>query len=84
MAGSPTQSTPPAQVTWSVTSQQEVTRADPTGRFVPGVLVGFRTTAGVDGTVFVPDSQFTPETVRAMVQARVQRLSAVGALQGQA
>lgn len=67
---------------WTITTQQETTAPDQSGRYVPGVRIGFRTREGISGTVFVPDTQYTPENVRALVTARVVQMLLVGGLQG--
>lgn len=69
-------------ITWNVTTQQETTRPDSTGRFVSGVLVTFTTSNGLSGSVFVPDAQYTPDNVRSAIQARVEQMVGVQSLQG--
>lgn len=67
---------------WAVTTQQETTRPDSTGRFVQGVLIGFQTSDGLTGTVFVPDTQYTPDYVKQVIQARVDVMSGIQGLNG--
>lgn len=68
--------------TWKVISQQETSGQNDQGAYVHGVTVTFQTTKGVTGTVFVPDSVYNADTVRARVQARVDAMHDVHALQG--
>lgn len=68
--------------TWSVTAQQQQTAQDSTGNYVAGVKVTFVTGSGLSGSVFVPESQYNAETVRAMVAARVEAMAAIAALNG--
>lgn len=70
------------QSTWNIVSQQETTRQDQTGRFVPGVMIGFRTGSGIGGTVFIPDSQYTVENARRQIQERVDLMESVHGLKG--
>lgn len=70
------------KVTWNVTTQSETTRPDGTGRFVSGVLVGFQTSNGLQGSVFVPDSQYNADQVQQLVQSRVDQMVGVQSLKG--
>lgn len=74
--------TTPAAPAWTVTGQQETAGPDANGVYVPGVRVTFRLASGQVGQVFVPNDTFTPDGVRAAVQARADTLAAVAALQG--
>lgn len=67
---------------WTVESQMETTDLGPAGQFVPGIRVTFKTRHGVVSSVFVPRERFTPETVRAAIQAHAEDLDAVQALTG--
>jgi len=75
-----TQPTAPPQ--WTVTTQQEVTQPDATGRYVQGVKVGFQTVEGILGSVFIPDAQYSAQNVQQAVQARVDQMRSVQTLQG--
>ncbi len=67
---------------WHVTTQvQQAGRAD-NGAFVPGVLIGFETDNGHQGTIFLPQAQYTPEAIAAAVSKRVQLMRDVGGLTG--
>lgn len=67
---------------WTVTSQVPTTAADAQGTYVPGFRVQFRTAAGLTGSVFVPETDYAVETVRAAINARAALLSGVAALEG--
>lgn len=67
---------------WFVTTQMETQRLDPSGAFVQGVQVSFRTAEGATGSVFVPRADFNVEKVRAMVAAAAAEVSAVANLRG--
>lgn len=71
---------PPAVPSWQVTGQAERTDIAADGTPVRGMVVYFTTGAGHQGSVFVPASQYTPDTVRAMIAAAAARMDAVGAL----
>jgi hypothetical protein len=52
----------------------------PSGAPVRGMKVAFRLADGTTGSVFVPDTQYTAENVRAAILARVAVLEAVKGL----
>lgn len=68
--------------TWEIIAQREDYRPGPSGAFVSGVVVTFRTASGATGSVFVPDTQYTTEAVRQAVAARAAAMEAVAALKG--
>ena len=68
--------------TWQVASQQEGSGQNDQGAYVHGVTVTFTTAKGITGTVFVPDAIYNADTVRARIQARVNAMHDVHALQG--
>lgn len=72
----------PDKVSWSVVSQSETTAPDATGRFVAGVRVGFQTSNGLQGTVFVPDAQYSADYVQQLIQTRVDQMQGVQTLRG--
>lgn len=74
-----TDSTAPA---WQVTQQQEVTDLGPSGAYVAGVKVTFRTAAGAVGSVFLPHDAYGVEQVRKAISERAATLDAVARLQG--
>lgn len=65
---------------WSVTSQNPATRPDRTGRVVPGYDIYFTTSGGHSGSIFVPNAQFTPESVKPLLQLAANNLDAIGNL----
>ena len=67
---------------WTVTAQQETRQQAPNGVFLPGVLVSYRTEAGIVGSVFLPDRDYTVENVRRAIAERVTLHNAVGELTG--
>ena len=64
----------------TITGQIETVGRDPAGAIVQGVTVHFQIQAGVNGSVFVPKSTFSTDTVRAAVRAAATQLDE---LQGQ-
>lgn len=73
----------PAAPRYTVTQQAEVTDIGPTGAYVSGVRVTFRTATGSIGSVFLPSDQYTVDGVRQAVDERCATMEAVSAL-GQA
>ncbi|HUZ84158.1 MAG TPA: hypothetical protein VMU66_05650 [Gaiellales bacterium] len=67
---------------WEITAQREDYRPGPTGAFVAGVVVTFRLPSGTTGSVFIPDSQYSAEIVRAAIAARAAVMEAVNTLTG--
>lgn len=67
---------------WTVIGQREDYRPGPTGAFVPGVVITFRTAGGHTGSVFLPDTAYTIEIARAAIAARAIALDAVGLTTG--
>lgn len=67
---------------WEVIGQVPDVGANDQGVFVQGVTVTYRTASGVVGKVFVPQSQFTADQVRAIVTERAGHSEAVAQLKG--
>ena len=67
---------------WQITGQREDYRPGPTGAFVSGVVVTFSIPSGASGSVFVPDAQYSPASVRALVDARAAAMEAVAGMTG--
>jgi hypothetical protein len=65
---------------WSVTTQSEGMGIGANGLATRGVTVGFTTPDGTAGSVFVPESQYNADNVRALIVARVATLEAVKGL----
>lgn len=76
------QSPPPEKATWKIEYQRESTIPNPAGGFQTGMTVGFRTSHDVVGSVFLPYASYTPERVRAAIQARVDQIDNVHNLAG--
>lgn len=55
---------------WTVTSSTPATNIDSSGRVIKGYQVTFTTGLGHNGTVFVPESQYQPDMVRAAIKAQ--------------
>lgn len=79
---SETTPTPSPAPAWRVTGQVEDTRVSVDGRVETGVKVLFRTAAGVDSSVFVPNAQYSATAVLAAISERVAVLDAVSGLTG--
>lgn len=62
---------------YEITSQAETFDRGPSGSFVQGVQVAFRTRSGATGSVFVPYAEYTVERARAMVGERAAAMDAV-------
>ena len=67
-------------ITWQVISQQETSQIGPTGQFVSGVKVMFRTGSGAEGSVFVPWTSYSPGQVKDLIAARAADVEAVAGL----
>lgn len=67
-------------VSWKVLQVTDGQGQDATGRFVNGKNVTYQLSAGQTGTVFVPASQFDPDTVKSMVAAAAGNLAQVANL----
>ena len=67
---------------WTIIGQAETFQTDDAGAFVPGVTVTFQLPGGQAGSVFVPNSKYTVEGVKAAVTARASAMAAVSQLQG--
>lgn len=70
---------PPA---WVITAQMETTDVGPQGTYVSGVKVTFRTAAGVMGSVFVPQADYTVDRIRALINERAAVMDNVAGLTG--
>lgn len=67
---------------WTVISQREDFQAGPSGNLTAGVVVTFTTASGITGSVFVPNADYQPEKVRALIAARAASMEAVHKLTG--
>jgi hypothetical protein len=69
--------TTPGGVAWRVINVADSTGQDATGRWVAGRAVTYQLQSGATGTVFVPNSLFSADSVRAAVAAEAATLDAV-------
>lgn len=68
----------PGTVQWKITGQIiEQTRTGQTGQPQRGKVITFQLSTGQQGTVFVPDAQFTPDGVKAAIQPIAENLDSV-------
>lgn len=74
--------TPGAGPTWQVTSVTPETIIDAANRPARVQVVTFRLADGTPGTVNIPESNFTAQTVREAVTAAAENLQAVLNLRG--
>lgn len=70
----------PVQATWMVDSQLQRTTVNPSGQVEEGYTVNFHTGQGHYGSVFVPNTRYNADNVRAAVQAQANLLDEVGSL----
>lgn len=75
--------TEPEVPLWTVTSQQESVDLASNGTYVQGTRITFRTRSGAMGSVFVAPGDYTPERVRALLQARAADMEAVHLMSGE-
>lgn len=66
--------------TWTVDSQTPRTKVNRANQVEDGFEVAFTTGQGHSGTVFVPESRYNRDTVRAMIAAKAELIDGVGAL----
>ena len=70
-------------VTWAVTAVAQDTQYSPTAAPIPGKRVSFSTSAGYDGTVFIPDAVFGDlDAVRQVIDGEVTKVAAAHGLTG--
>jgi hypothetical protein len=67
---------------WRIESQIEDIQPAGAAGFTRGFKVGWITDSGIRGTVFVPETQYTPENVTALVSAAVANAALVAGLSG--
>lgn len=73
----------PAPVTWQVTTQQSTTGRLPDGGFGPVWQIGYKTSTGATGYVWLPPAQAQDiDQVRAAIQAEVDGVAARHVLTG--
>ena len=68
---------------WEVIGQAEdYAQVNGEGPFTQGVVVTFRTAAGVQGSVFVPRADYSEDRVRELIHARASVANAIAAMTG--
>lgn len=67
---------------WTVTSQAQVTEQDQTGNYVSGWRIYFTMTSGTTGSVFIPQTIYTADNVKAAIQTQVAEMMNVEGLTG--
>lgn len=73
----------PADLTsWTVTGQNEYTQVTPGGGPVAGMRVFYTTAKGHSSSIFVPQAQYNPVTVRALISRAAANLDEIGSLSG--
>ena len=65
---------------WKVTAQQTATGQDSNGSFVRGRNITYQLADGTSGSVFVPNSNYTPDAVKAAIAADAEKVQAVAQL----
>lgn len=66
--------------TWVVNSQTPRSKVNGANQVEEGYDVAFTTGQGHTGTVFVPESRYNRDNVRALIAAKAELLDGVGAL----
>ena len=64
---------------WNVTGQRQTTMMQ-AGQLVQAMEVSFTTTSGVNGSVVIPLSSYSTDSVREAVDTRTAAIDAVGQL----
>jgi hypothetical protein len=67
---------------WSITFQEPATDLGLNGRPVSGMRVHFKTSSGIDGQVFVANTQYSAPAVAAAVADKAAQIEAVQRLKG--
>lgn len=67
---------------WSIIGQREDYRPGPGGAFILGRVVTFQTSAGDQGTIFLPVEQYTADNVKAAIDKLADTMLAVSDLTG--
>jgi hypothetical protein len=64
---------------WQVVGQRQTTVQSPSGGFEDAMLVSFKTSTGIQGSVTVPLSQYTADSVSRLISERVTAIEQVNA-----
>lgn len=70
------------QTGWAVEYQQETIDLGADGRAVQGVKVGYVTSKGNHGSVFIDKARYSPDNVKAAIAAAAAQMDAIHALTG--
>lgn len=65
---------------WKVTQQQTASGQDANGSFVRGRNITYQLADGTTGVVFVANTSYTPEAVKAAIAADAEKVAAVAQL----
>lgn len=65
---------------WKVTQQQTASGQDANGNFVRGRNITYQLADGTTGSVFVANSNYTPDSVKAAIAADAEKVAAVAQL----
>ena len=74
---------PRQPIGWRITQQTPGMGRMANGPYVQGVNIMFALDNGLSGTVFVPNDQYNPQTVRDAIQIAAQRMNEIHQLSGQ-
>ena len=69
--------TPTPMGGFTITSQVEGQYQTPTGQWAQGMKITFATPDGLQGSVTVPESGYTPDNVRAAIATKLATMRAV-------
>lgn len=73
----------PQPLKWTITNTVPTMGIGPDGKPAKGQDVSYQLETGDSGVIFVPDSQFNPTQVGALVSAHATNLVAIKGLTGQ-
>lgn len=73
---------PAAPSSWKVEYQTETVGLGSDGRPTEGVKVGFVTSHGVHGSIFLPKARYNANAAKAAIQEQVAHIDAIHSLSG--
>lgn len=73
---------PMGSLTWTVVGQTETTGLSQQGIYTRGKSISVRLQSGTQFSVFIPDSEYNVEHVRAMIAQEAVKVSAINGLTG--
>lgn len=68
---------------WTVTQQTPTVLPGPSGQAQRGYNIRVETDTGHTDTVFVPESEYTPDGAKAIIAAHLGNVAAIGGLTGE-